>query len=303
MKERGFTLIELLVAISITVVMTGMVIVITTESLGFWNRTQSHTTTLAQAQMALDQLEHDLQGAIQRKVDEPWISVKQENALVELEKRGWVVFDDAKIKPNTKPADEDDNTTLISERSFGRGGLWLRFFTTDISSDGGRPVAVSYQINRRVAGSADAATHPQSVRYLLMRSEMNNDASLIEMTAMKSSYNWGTTLQMPEMSDVLALNVVDFGIWFYHRDGSGKIKRIPANAPPYYLPQNDAIPTEADLMVRILSDKGATLVSNIENELVKKKPPEFATDADWWWSIVKANSQVYVRHVNLLNRP
>lgn len=303
MKTRGFTLIELLVAITITVVMTGMVIVITTESLGFWNRAQSHTTTMSQAQLALDQLEHDLQGAIQRKAGEPWIHVQQEDGSTALTSRGWVAFDAAKIKPLTNPNRQNITDPLISDASFGRGGSWLRFYTTNISSDGGRPVMVSYQINRRIAGGGDVINNPQSVRYLLMRSEMNQSASMSEIAAMNASYAWVGQLQTATASDVLALNVVDFGIWFYHRDDEGIQRRIPtAPGTAYSLPTVGEIPNSADVMVRILSDQGATLVSNIENGLVQR-PPEFTTHDAWWWSVVEANSQVYVRHVSLMNQP
>lgn len=301
MKERGFTLVELLVAITITVVMTGMVIVITTESLSFWNRTQSRTTTLAHAQLALDQLEYDLQGAIQRTVGEPWIRVLQSDATDTLKSRGWQIPNGVTVKPALNPNHFGAQPTLISESYFGRGGSWLRFFATDISSSGGLPVAVSYQINRRVAGNTDPDITPQSIRYMLMRSELPQSLSL---AIMDSQIDSESILETPSAADVLALNVVDFGVWFYRRDGDGALERIPVNGiHPYVLPQFSAIPTEADVMVRVLSDKGATLISNIENRLLTQRPPEHASDAAWWWAVVEANSQVYVRRVNLINRP
>ena len=55
-------------------------------------------------------------------------------------------------------------------------------------------------------------------------------------------------------------------------------------------------------MLRILSDQGATLIENIEQGRVQR-PTEFSSYTDWWWAVVIANSEVYVRHINLVNSP
>jgi len=52
--------------------------------------------------------------------------------------------------------------------------------------------------------------------------------------------------------------------------------------------------------VRILTEKGATLLGEVEGGAGRMvRPEDFASDADWWWAIVESNSQVYARRVEL----
>ena len=224
MRKKGFTLIELLVAITITVVMVGMMLVITRDSLGLWNRTQSQAS-MAQAQLALDQLEYDIQSTIMRKVGENWISVHGDD--VSLTERGWVEFNSAQIKPTSGGP---SSINQISETSFGRGGLWLRLFSSNpgASNEGYRtfPSAISYQINRRLPGSDKTTTTSPGVRYMLMRSEMSEGDTI---DILDSVFSTTSILKTPTWSDALAVNVVDFGIWFFARNISGAASPAPIN--------------------------------------------------------------------------
>ena len=299
MRQKGFTLIELLVAITITVVMVGMMLVITRDSLGLWTRTQSQAS-MVQAQLALDQIEYDIQGTIMLRVGEDWISVHGDE--VSLTERGWIEFNSTQIKPTSGGPSSVDQ---ISETSFGRGGHWLRLFssTPGADSEGYRtlPTAISYQINRRMPGSDETTSTSPGIRYMLMRSEMSEGNTI---NILDTAFDTTSILKTPTWSDALAVNVVDFGIWFFARADSGTSSLTPINqgAAAYNMPQVGEVPTEAIVMLRILSDQGATLVENIEQGRVQR-PTEHNSIADWWWAVVIANSEVYVRHINLVNAP
>ena len=56
-------------------------------------------------------------------------------------------------------------------------------------------------------------------------------------------------------------------------------------------------------MVRLLTERGATLLAEIESGAGRvTRPPAYASDAEWWWAVVEANSRVYVRRVEVKGR-
>jgi hypothetical protein len=58
------------------------------------------------------------------------------------------------------------------------------------------------------------------------------------------------------------------------------------------------MPEVVDVFVRIMGDAGAAVLEALEaGRLVR--PSHFATDADWWWSVVEENSRVYVRRIQI----
>src|SRR5256885_829746 len=114
-----------------------------------------------------------------------------------------------------------------------------------------------------------------------------------------------STLMNPSLSDALAVNAVDFGTWLYLRDSSGALRRIfPADNSDLTHAARDSgsaadanrYPEVADVMLRILTDEGARQIDAMEqgNGAITR-PGEFATDAEWWWAVVEANSHVYTR--------
>ena len=50
--------------------------------------------------------------------------------------------------------------------------------------------------------------------------------------------------------------------------------------------------------MRIVSEEGATLIEAMEAGRVNR-PVNYATDADWWWGVVEANSTVFIRRVEI----
>ena len=65
-RRNGFTLLELLVAVAITLLLAGIMLAVTTITLGLWRRTQDNFSSGTTAKLALDLLERDLQSAIHR---------------------------------------------------------------------------------------------------------------------------------------------------------------------------------------------------------------------------------------------
>lgn len=304
MKNRGFTIVELLVAMAIAVVMAALIVVISSESLKLWDRVQGASATSTQAALALDQLQRDLESAVIRNDGKNWLNVVIENDQSQLTQRGWLMTAQAGIKPVSLSTNLLPTTTpaLIRDARFGQGGAWLRLVTTGISSSGGRPVAVSYQLNRRPVTGTATTSNPAEVRYLFLREELAASSTLTATSALFSNKATPSTLVTSNLSDTLAINVVDFGIWLYERDVSNQLQLIfptSATAPTDFSVPVNGTPVEADIMVRILTDKGATTIAAMESGRITT-PPEFQGDfAGWWWSVVEANSDVFVRRVRL----
>jgi hypothetical protein len=210
---------------------------------------------------------------------------------------------------------------LISDARFGLSGAWLRFVTTNVETDGSLPVAVSYQIARRPVSGAILAANPAEVRYTLFRSAVStagtfstgNDVTVPgygSTSATPANSRNPRTLMNPNSVDALATNAVDFGVWLYVRDeGSGNLRRIyPADNDDLThaardlgaAPDARRFPEVADVMVRILSDRGAMLLAEMENGSGHvTRPPGYASDAEWWWGIVETHSRVHVRRIAL----
>jgi hypothetical protein len=123
---------------------------------------------------------------------------------------------------------------------------------------------------------------------------------------MSTAYRSSRNVTNPSHANVLASNVVDFGCWLYVRDATGALTRIYPAATGDLSHQaignstaNDArFPEVADVMVRILSEEGSSLIEAIETGRVSR-PSAYSTDAEWWWSVVEANSAVFVRRVEI----
>lgn len=314
--ERGLTLLELLVAVTITLLLAGIMLAVTTGTLGIWRRTQDDFTGGTAAKLALDLLERDLQSALHRQdgVNNKWLAADVLNSAATLQAHGWLTV--ALMKPATAesqrllPATTGGLEPGIADARFGLSGVWLRLIaaTAESGSEPARPRAIAYQIARRPVSGVVSATNPAPVRYSLFRSFLSSQATFA--TGYDVAGGYGNALTNPGTgSDVLAPNVVDFGVWFYLRDNGGALHRIyPAdNSDLSHVATDAASPGEADrfpevadVMVRVLSDEGARLLDAMEqSDGAIARPPAHASDAAWWWAVVEANSRVFVRRVEM----
>src|SRR5258708_913163 len=153
-RARGFTLLELLVAVTITLVLAGLMLTVVSHTLNLWHRTQDKFSTATQAKLLLDLAERDLQAAVFRKDGGSWLAVDVINTPTSLANHGWLV-PATSIKPATTgsqrllPATVGGATPMISDARVGLAGAWLPFITTNLESAGTLPDAVSCQIPRR----------------------------------------------------------------------------------------------------------------------------------------------------------
>lgn len=309
----GFTLLELLVAVTLTLGIAAVMLSVTSSTLNLWRRTQDKFTVSAQAKLALDVIERDLQGGVfRRDPAATWFALTVSNSTSGLSSQGWQLT--SRMKPATAeslsllPLKADGALDSIAAARFGVSGAWIRYLSavSASSSDGALPRALSYQVARRPVSGTISSSNQAEVRYSLYRSTVSPANTFTNGNDVLAS-TYGTTLSSPSSSDLLLPNAVDFGAWLYVRDNAGALRRIfPADANDFSHYARDAggaadlsrYPQVADFMVRVLSDEGARLVSAIEQGTVTR-PASFASDAAWWWSVVEANSTVFVRRVEV----
>jgi prepilin-type N-terminal cleavage/methylation domain-containing protein len=258
--RRGFTLLELLVAATITALLAGFLAVVVGDVAGFWSRTSGRLTTEAQARIVLDQLTLDLQSAHFEDDGNTWLAATVQNAPGGIP--NWISNDQnpARAKPATALSLNMIAADFSSDANrFGVAGTWLRFFTTargtnlaPVAVNASAPVAVSYQIVRRIASSA--TTTAAARRYLLHRAQVRpalNGTALGTLEAGQNitataytrttpaAGNTGNvvgdprTVRAPTLDSVIADNVIDFGVRLYVRDAAtvGGLRLVfPANS-------------------------------------------------------------------------
>jgi prepilin-type N-terminal cleavage/methylation domain-containing protein len=324
-NNQAFTLLELLVAVSITLILAGLMLTVVTNTLNLWQRSQGAFTTASQAALVLDMLDRDLQAAIFRRDGVDCLAVDVIDAPPALVSHGWLVS--AAMKPAGIESQRlivdlgTGATPLIGNVRFGLSGSWFRFLTTNIEADGSLPIAVSYQIARRPVSGAVTASNPADIRYTLFRSAVSTAATFStgyditasgygSTSATPASSRNSKTMMNPNSADALATNVVDFAVWLYVRDeGDGSLRRIyPATNGDLAHearevsgnPDANRFPAVVDVMVRILNDAGAALLAEMETGRGHMiRPPDYASDAEWWWGIVEMHSTVHVRRITV----
>jgi len=323
----GFTLLELMVAVIITLVLAGLMLTVTINVLNLWRRSQARHTQAVTAKQVLDLLERDLQSAVYRRDASRWLAADVIDSPGGLANHGWLTGPGF-IKPanggslRLLPPPDAIGVERLGEARFGLSGQWLRFVATNLESGGSLPTVIAYQVVRRPVAGNPVASNPAPVRYSLYRSAVGIDdtfASGYDVTAsaygstnntpssaLSTAYRQSRNVTNPSHANLLASNVADFGCWLYVRDLAGALVRIYPVAAGDLSHQaignsaaNDSrFPEVADVLVRILSEEGATLVEAIETDRVSR-PATYGSDADWWWSVVEANSMVFIRRIEI----
>lgn len=308
----GFTLVELLVAITVAVLLAGLLITVMTGALNIWGRAQSNLTTNTQAKIALDLLVRDIQAAV-RSTNAANSFAVDVLSSAELSSHNWRL-EDARMKPidsislhalaNSSNLPEQ----RITDARFGQSGIWLRFITTNVEAGGSLPTAVSYQISRRPVTGSVSGTTMAPIRYTLYRTKISNDATFTKGYDVTSSEY--ATLADAALADALCDNVVDFGVWCYARETDGTLTRLYPDTDSdrsfHGSGEHGAVganrfPDVVDVMLRIVSEKGAGMLEQMELGRVSR-PPEYVNDDEWWWAAVGAESQVFTTRVEIGSR-
>ena len=294
----GFTLAELLVAAAITLGLGALALGLAVHALEHWRRWEGEAIAETNGRLALDVLARDVQGALHRADGGTWLAAAILNSPDELaDRHGWRVnsVPPGRIKPAGASSVRAMVTGPIAYGRFGLGGAWLRWFTLDHA---GLPTAVSYQICRLPLGpSADI---PDAPRYVFVRRA--NDQVLDRGTDLSSGYS---DLEVPAVADILAGDVVDFGVRLFvrDRDAPDGLRQVYPRAdddPAGYLATGRGVaatgnvfPEVGDFMLRVLTTEGADLVANLESGRGRST----RADDDEWWRVVERNSVVQVRRV------
>lgn len=327
---RGFTLLEMLVAVTITLIIAGLMLAVTTNVLNLWRRSQAGHTQAATARQVFDLLEQDLQAAIHRRDANSWLAADILDSPGSLSHHGWLLGPGV-MKPANGgsllplPAPAAGGERLLQDARFGLSGAWLRFVTTPVESGGSLPAVVAYRVARRPVTGEPVSANPAAIRYALYRSAISNAdtfaagydvlssgyASTINnpSSASSTAYRAARNVMNPSHANLLGPNVVDFGCWLYARNPDRTLRRIyPAGAGDSShqavgssTADDTRYPEVADLMLRILTEEGATLLEAIEAGRVTR-PPAYGTDAGWWWGVVEANSKVFTCRVEIKGR-
>ena len=188
-RTKGFTVIELLVAVSVTALLSGMLLLISTQVLETQSKSTSTIETNQIAQFVLDQVQEDLQCALYRNDGNVWMTI---SLLNDNENSGsWVnpvissngksQIDSLRIVGLDWPSEELTDSEIDAlgqgpflESRFGVAGCWLRFFSQSPELDPnaknhGSARAIGYQILRYgLTGSPSSRA-----KYQLFRSDVS----------------------------------------------------------------------------------------------------------------------------------
>jgi len=190
-RRSGFTLIELMVAIGVTALLVTLMLSITVNVMGGWNRSSGSLAAGNQARMVLDMISKDLQAAIIKQDSNVWFA-----ASIQQNQQGkgdsGVLGADWKPVGKAKPSGTLFASTVaqtadplaIGEVSlvlpyasatasppvipaldnyrFGQAGMWLRFFTSVADTNKDSKTAAGTETYRYQSG-------PRAVAYQIIR--------------------------------------------------------------------------------------------------------------------------------------
>jgi type II secretory pathway pseudopilin PulG len=258
--SSGFTVLELLVAVSVTALLAGMLLNITTQVVSTQTQASGDLETNQVAQFVLDRIQEDLHCAVYRNDGNVWMAAtilednsnsgswieaktpKPSNESLRIVPSDWI------NGPND-PFVDANNQFSFAESRFGEGGTFFRFFTQAPELDPNSPNtggarAISYQIIR-YGLTASSTSRP---RYQLFRSDVSTIETFqagYNLHPSSISYNQGSNgirkpaniinpifegPNGPSTDFSLASNIIDFGIRAYLIEknslGTGNLKQI-----------------------------------------------------------------------------
>jgi len=262
-SKSGFTVLELLVAVSVTALLAGMLLNITSQVVRTQTQASGDLETNQVAQFILDRIQEDLHCAVYRNDGNVWMAAtvledsttsgswkeakvpKPTNESLRITPNDW------SDGPNDPISDANNQISLINSR-FGMAGTFFRFFTIapeldpDSTNTGGAR-AISYQIVRHGL-TASSTSRP---RYQIFRSDVSAIKTFDAGYDLhpRSKYHPITTSGenkeresgniknpifskdgKPSTDFSLASNIIDFGIRAYliekNSHGTGNLKQI-----------------------------------------------------------------------------
>ncbi len=320
MKKRtpkGFTLIELLVATGVTVILVALMITIVSNLLGAYNRSSGVLASRNQASLVLEQLSAEIESLVVRdSVEVTLAATIRGNNIAgtgssESEKpTGTYSFAEAgSYQPgeNSLAIQEPPDSPLgpfapIDYLRFGQGGTWLRFISSapSLTNDDSGVRAIGYQIALNPVTSAPNAP----LQYMMYRSEVSAQDTFdngYELDPNSPDYNYnGTVLANPGESEIIAGNVIDFGVRLYGTNSNReRVLLFPLNTSDteYFASGRGAqgYPRFVEVMVRILTPEGERLLSALRNPNVSIE--------QGWWEIVEEHSEVYSKVIKISSTP
>lgn len=320
--RSGFTLIELLVAASITAVLSGILVAAVVQVLGLWSRSGGAVAAAGEATRILDQIAQDLESVALRADASAWFvaTVQRDQSGVGDSGMTDADWSGAPKPPGAPSLRLDPAEAPANSLRFGQAGVWLRFFTVepdanDSGTNRSLPRAVAYQIVRRRSGTRHA--------YQLFRSQVrpggtnSTFASGYDLFASayltpNGSEQHPGNVRRPNARFLVGNHVIDFGVRIIVRGADGAtVSAFPfsAEADQSFVATNGGSPVpgyagrpvvrgwpvEFQVMVRLVTEEGARAIANLESGRILV--PAGRTQADYWWELAEAHSQMHVRTI------
>ncbi|HCR29238.1 MAG TPA: hypothetical protein DIV79_04390 [Opitutae bacterium] len=300
-KKKGFTLIEMIVALAVTAVIGYLFISIGRDFVRAWDHIGDTVSRETEARAAMDWIARDIESAFFQDGTNVMFAVD--------------MLDDGSNSGKWEASSVGRPTssgTDTANHEYGWAGCWVRLFTASPTLN-----AVGYQIIR----STMRETIPPAFtpRYMLYR----NAATVRETIDKELDLGNATAYPLgvgdvvnPQRPNILAVNVVDFGVRLYIYEADPTIDYSDVDAPDglrLIFPANTSSRLETDISLaaahqgstfsgnvygsrypdvveiymRILTERGADLIYEMEE----------AGDNTFWEEIVANNSRLYRRYI------
>lgn len=293
-QKNGFTLLELMVATVIAVLVISLMLQIVSAILSQADRSMGQLSRDSELQSAFTQIESDLQTLF-------WVNGMTGFINMKMPDDGWgdegwdSVPNDCKPSVQSISMSASINSSMIDER-WGKQGVLMEMMVNNPrkgSEDPGGVYAVSYQIKRK--RSQREGRFP---RYYLMRSEVSAgvtfhegyrfDGNGFEQGNYDEHAVWAAgVIRHPNQHHILASHIIDFGVRAYARSRTNHDWELLFPVNGSHVP--NVKPELMVVMLRVLSDKGAEMIENVEQNRIDQE----------WWEIAEQYSTVLTRKVLL----
>lgn len=313
-RRAGFTLIEMIVSLAITVVIAAFLFSFSSSLSSVWRTSEKDVDTELDVNIALDQIQKDLESAILEERGETMFAVSAVASAGATLVGGEI---DVEHSGRWEPVTNTEMGRPVSSHfdpmshRYGWAGVWLRFFSAQPSVN-----AIAYQLIRR-----PAYTDSEIPRYLLHRSVVRQDYTLkagFDITTgdyeanANSSYLNAPQVRHPQVRHAILANVVDFGVRLYVFDEGADGTDFTPDGLTLIFPEvsgsdldlqtrihygkthegtelSERYPDVVEVYLRVLSQRGADL-------LYRSEELEAGDDFE---TIVERHSRVYRRMIRI----